>query len=161
MTRTFNRLFLVPCLMAVAACSGWYPPTARPDYAIRVAPTADGHGEATPPTCPSWTTEAVNPFDNQPYPQYGCATAKNLAAMIERPNDVVEGRGLANQRGVTAVGAIRRYDSNQARGLVMPAADTNAIAVTTSAATASALTGDVTAGGTPGGGGATGAAAAP
>ncbi len=158
MNRFLTLAFLTPCLLALAACANWFPPTAQPDYAIRVAPTVDGHGEATPPPCPSWSGAVTNPFDNQPYPQYGCAHARNLAAMIERPNDLVEGRNLANQRGVMAVGAVRRYDNNQPRGLVMPSADTNAIAATTAASPSSGMTGDITAGGSPAAGG---AAAAP
>lgn len=157
--RPLGFALMAPFLLAVAACAEWFPPTPQPDYAIRVAPTVDGRGEATPPPCPAWSEAVTNPFDNQPYPQYGCAHARNLAAMAERPEDLVEGRKLANQRGVLAVGAVRRYDNNQTRGLVMPSADTNSIAATTASSPSSSMTGDITAGGAPGAGGA--AAAAP
>ncbi len=149
MTQGFRFLWMTMGLLALAACADLYPSTTRPDYAIRVAPTKDGNGVALPPACPSWNDHAVNPFDNQPYPQFGCATAKNLAGMAEKPNDLIEGRSLAPQRGVIAVGAVRRYDNNQTRGLIMPSADTSAVAVTTASTPGSNMTGDITAGGNP------------
>jgi len=141
-----RSVFLAFGLLSLAACQDIYSATMRPDYTIRVTPTAEG-SVAVPPECPSWSDETVNPFDNQPLPQYGCATARNLANMVEDPNDLVEGRDLANMRGVTAVGAVRRYDSNQARGLILPSADSSQPAVTTSPSGASSISGDVTGGG--------------
>lgn len=139
------KLLLVS-LTALSACSDLYEPTLYPDYAIRVIPSKQG-SIAVPPECPSWETALANPFDNQPMPQFGCSDAKNLAAMIENPNDLVEGRKLDNARGVLAVGSVRRYDNNQTRGLILSGAETNQAAATTAATGASALTGDVTAGG--------------
>ena len=71
--------------------------------------------------------------------------ARNLALQVERPADLVEGRELGPQRGVTAVGAIRRYDNNQTRGLIDPENGADSVAAATTAVTAqSTLTGDVT-----------------
>ena len=148
-------VFLASGLLALAACD-MYTPTLHPDYAIRVTPTTHEGVKgsvATPPPCPSWNTEMADPFDNQPMPQFGCATARNLASTIENPNDLVEGRTLGKQRGVAAVGAVRRYDNNQTRGLIMPAAETSAAAVTTASTGSSSMTGDIT-GATPSSGGA-------
>ncbi|MGB9152000.1 MAG: CpaD family pilus assembly lipoprotein [Alphaproteobacteria bacterium] len=128
-------------LLAFSACD----PTPRPDYTIRVTPTAQG-SIATPPACPSWASDTKNPFDEQPDPQFGCANARNLALMAENPNDIVEGRDMGNARGVTEVGAIRRYDNNQARGLIWPGQDTSETAKSTSYAPSSNMTGDVTGG---------------
>lgn len=144
--KTASSLLLGFGFLALAACESPYAPTPRPDYTIRVMPTAQGN-VAIPPTCPDWKTASADPFDNQPMPQFGCANARNLAGMVENPNDLIEGRALANARGVTAVGAIRRYDNNQPRGLITPSAEVSQVAATTAPTAASSLTGDVTAGG--------------
>ena len=140
--------------LALTGCGDPYDPTVRPDYTIRVVPTAQGY-KAVEPACVDWAN-AADPFDNQSIPQFGCASQRNLAAMIENPKDLVEGRTLSNARGVTQVGAIRRYDNNQTRGLITPDSESSQIAVSTSAGASSTLTGDVT-----GGASVTPAAAAP
>ncbi len=128
-------------LIALTACS-LYDPTPRPDFTIHVMPTAKGN-EAVPPACPSWTGPGASPFDNQPLPQFGCSTARNLAMMSDEPKDLVEGRPLGPSRGVHDVGAIRRYDNDKTRSIILPAAETNSAAVTSSAS----MSGDVTGGG--------------
>ena len=130
-------------VLALSACGDLYDPTMRPDYVIKVTPTAQG-SVATLPTCPKWTTDNADPYDNQPLPQFGCANARNLAAMVENPKDLVQGRALDNARGVTSVGAVRRYDNNQARGLVWTGTENNQAAATTSSTASSGMTGDVT-----------------
>jgi len=140
----YRPLSLVLGLLALIGCEELYPPTMRPDYTIRVTPTAQG-SVAAAPECPSWNDALANPLDNQPLPQYGCASARNLADMVENPNDLVEGRDLGKSRGVTAVGSIRRYDNNQPRGLIMPVSETSQSATTTAPTGASSMSGDVTA----------------
>jgi pilus assembly protein CpaD len=144
---TSRFVFLASAFLALSACENPFAPTLHPDYAIRVTPTAGG-SVATPPPCPSWNTENANPFDNQPLPQFGCANARNLASMVENPDDLLEGRTLANARGVHAVGEVRRYDNDQTRGLIMPSAEDSNVAITTSSTGSSSMSGDVT-GGTP------------
>jgi len=146
MKRLPVAVLLLGLSSVLAACTSPYEPTLRPDYSIRVIPTKQG-GLAIPPECPSWAEETADPFDNQPLPQFGCASARNLAAMVEKPEDLVIGRKLDNARGVLAVGAVRRYDNNQTRGLVMPGPDNSQVAITTAPTAASEMTGDVTAGG--------------
>jgi len=129
-----------------------YSPTQRPDYSIRVAPDAQGKMTAIAPGCPSWASSTTNPYDNQPLPQHGCATARNLAMMIEKPEDLVHGRPLDDSSGVMAVGAMRRYYNNQTRGLIYPSGTPDTIADTTTAPTGnSSLTGDATGGGSSSG----------
>ncbi len=143
---TFSRaLFLSAGLLALAGCENLYQSTLRPDYTIRVMPTEQG-SVAVPPECPSWNGDMPNPFDNQPLPQFGCTTARNLAAQIENPDDLIEGRTMGKERAVTHVGAIRRHDNNQTRGLILPTAETSQAATTTSSAASSSMTGDVTGG---------------
>lgn len=137
-----NLILAALMTLTLAACDP-YSPTMHPDYAIRVTPTAAG-GVATPPACPSWSSETTDPFDNQPVPQFGCADAQNLSAMVEKPNDLIIARPIGDARGVTTVGAIRRYDNNQPRGLIGTGEESNVTAVTTAPAAASTMTGDVT-----------------
>ncbi len=120
------------------------PPTPKPDYAVRVR-TQNGKSTAIPPQCASWNTDITDPFDNQPLPQFGCATARNLALMIERPEDLVEGRPLGTPDSVTSLGAILRYRNNQSRGLIWTGTDPNSVATTTASTPASSLTGEVAA----------------
>ena len=140
-----SALILALGCFALGGCTNPYPPTPRPDYTIRVTPTANGM-VATPPPCPSWVTEHSNPYENQPLPQFGCATARNLAMMVERPEDLVTGRELGPANGVTAVGSMRRYNSDQTRGLIWTGQDPNAVAVTTSSATSSSISGELATG---------------
>lgn len=139
MMKASQKLSLALLMMATACAD--ISPTMRPDYAIRVVPTAQG-GVALAPACPSYAAETANPFDNQPMPQFGCADARNLAAMVERPNDLVQPQDIGPMRGVAAVGAERRYDNNQTRGLIWTGADTNVVAATSSPAPASQMSGD-------------------
>jgi hypothetical protein len=138
------RAYLAYLLLGLVALAGCGESTPKPDYTIRVMPTDKGM-VAMPPDCPSWVTDVQNPFDNQPMPQFGCATARNLALMTERPEDLVSGRDLGDTRGVPMVGAIRRYDNNQTRGLIWTATDPSQAATTTAPAASSTLTGDAAA----------------
>jgi len=131
-------------LLGLTGCDP-YQPTMRPDYTIAVVPSAQS-SVAIAPTCPSWATQNADPYDNQPLPQFGCASARNLADMVENPDDLVMGRSLAESRGVTHVGAVRRYDNNQTRGLVWTGTEDNQVANTTAPVAASPMTGDVTGG---------------
>jgi len=134
-------------ILALAGCDAIHAPTPRVDYTIGVA--HEGTKTTTiPPACAPWSGDEASPLDGQALPQFGCATARNLASMIETPDDLVEGRDLDNERGVTAVGAMRRYDNNQPRGLILPTTDSSQAAASTAATSSSALTGDITAGGT-------------
>jgi hypothetical protein len=135
---------LLGCVM-LAACTDPYTPTARPDYSIRVVPS--NHGSvAVPPACENWTTSVTDPYDNQPLPQFGCANARNLALMVERPDDLVKGRDLGPANGVTAAGAVYRYDANEPRGLMWTGQDPNQVGNTTAPTPASKITGLVQSG---------------
>lgn len=137
-------LILGISLLSLTACDTIYPPTPKPDYTIKVVKTKNG-SVAVPPACPDWSSATTNPFDNQPLPQFGCANARNLAIMVDRPEDLVHGRPLGDSSGVLAVGAIRRYNNNQTRGLIdTDSSADSAAAITTAPTAASSMTGDVT-----------------
>ncbi len=150
MTKFSTATLSLATLVLVTACVDPYAPTMRPDYTIRVVDTPHG-AVALPPPCPSYANETTDPYDNKPLPQFGCSVARNLAMSVENPEDLVKGRELGPQRGVIAVGAIRRYDNNQTRGLIDPdsSADSS-VATTTSSASASAISGDATGSSTTG-----------
>jgi len=153
-------------VLLLAACSSPYPPTPKPDYTIRVIQTPNGM-VAVPPPCPSWVNDTSNPYDNQPLPQFGCANARNLAMMVERPEDLTQGRPLGPTSGVTSVGSMVRYNNNQTRGLIWTGQEPNQMSATTASTATSAMTGEMTSGssgGSSGGassGGAAASAAAP
>jgi type IV pilus biogenesis protein CpaD/CtpE len=147
MGRSLSLLFISRALLAGCQI---YDPTPTPDYTIRVTPIEDGMA-ALPPTCPSWVTAVTDPYDNQPLPQYGCANARNLALMIDRPKDLLHGRDMGPSSGVTTVGAMRRYNSNQSRGLIDPSSQSDtSVSATTAPTSSSPMTGETAS--TPGGG---------
>lgn len=73
---------------------------------------------ATPPNCPDWRKPANQNFQNSPSSNFGCATATNLALMVEDPADLLRGRPLGPGDAAGLVHGIQRYRSN----LVIPPA---------------------------------------
>ena len=125
--RLFTALITLS-LLGLAACD--MPSTARPDYTIHVIP--DPHGAtAVPPDCVSWRGNEPNSFDNQSLPQFGCATARNLALMVDRPEDLLSGRDLGPADGAMAVNSLQNYHNNMTRELLDPALNSTSKAVTT------------------------------
>lgn len=132
---------LVMASLIMTACTDIYPRTTRPNYAIHVI-DVNGRPQAVPPDCPSWQTDVTNPYDNQPLPQFGCATARNLALMVDHPQDLITSRTLGPANGTVMAGSVYRYTNNQTRGLIWTGADPNAIATTTAPNAASTITGE-------------------
>jgi len=48
---------------------------------------------AVPPDCPDWSENIGRDPQNMPWPNKGCATQRNLAAMVANPEDLVRPRG--------------------------------------------------------------------
>src|ERR1700689_3348682 len=97
----YLNLLLMAGLLGISACA--VSPT--PDYTIRVVPASNGQAaQAIPPTCPHWSDNDLNFFDNQPLPQFGCADARNLAMMVDNPEDLLQGRNPGPANGVTTAG---------------------------------------------------------
>lgn len=146
-------LCLALCSVAVFLLGGceeaWNNPfemSSTPDYRIKLMTRPDGRLEAIPPECPSWRTENNSPWQNDPWPQYGCANARNLAAMVEQPEDLIVGRALDPASGSRAAYSIKRYNEGKTAALIDPNAK----------APAQVFTG-ITPGGETGGGGQGGA----
>lgn len=55
---------------------------------------------ATVPGCPDWSRSMADDFNNHAFSNYGCASNKNLAAMVASPGDLIAG-----QAGSSAVDA--------------------------------------------------------
>lgn len=107
----------------VGGCEALQNPFAysrAPDYRIRLTEDPDGRLQAVPPECPSWRTESNSFLQNEPWPQYGCANARTLAAMIERPEDLLEGRELGPASGTVTAQSIRRYNEGKTTALIDP-----------------------------------------
>jgi pilus assembly protein CpaD len=64
---------------------------------------------AVPPDCPNWSKTPGNDFANTLHSDFGCSTATNLAAMVDRPRDLIEGRELAGAVGDPALAAMHHY----------------------------------------------------
>jgi pilus assembly protein CpaD len=47
---------------------------------------------AVPPDCPDWSENLARDPQNMPSPNMGCATQRNLAAMIDKPEDLIHPR---------------------------------------------------------------------
>lgn len=54
---------------------------------------------ADPPDCPDWSENVGRDPQNMPYPNLGCATQRNLAAMVANPEDLVRPRGETPRPG--------------------------------------------------------------
>ena len=54
---------------------------------------------ALPPECGSWPTNLAADPGNFSYHNMGCATQRNLAAMVANPNDLLEPRGMTQRSG--------------------------------------------------------------
>jgi len=104
----------------------------NPDYRIRVIPSADGRNYTIEkPNCPNWS-DVQNSVDvNQRMPQLGCATARNLAAQIDRPMDLVKPRKLGAPDATISAGSISAYRSGKTKALINPNAEAPTVDMTT------------------------------
>jgi len=54
---------------------------------------------AIPPDCPDWSEDIGRDPQNMPWPDKGCATQRNLAAMVANPKDLLHPRGETPRPG--------------------------------------------------------------
>lgn len=122
-------------LTALAGCQQTMAP--RPDYRIKLMPSADGRTmTAIPPECPSWQDVRNSPNVNQRMPQMGCATARNLAAQVARPMDLVKARKLGSADATVSAGSISAYRAGKTKALIDPNAEAPTADMTTGAGSA-------------------------
>jgi len=119
--RAFPVFLFLAFSMAVCGCvDNPYASAPAPDYRIGLVKERDGKYIAVPPVCPDWRFYNPGPFQNEPWPQYGCAHARNLAAMVERPEDLEKGREISPALGSSAATAMRRYNQEKTKPLIDP-----------------------------------------
>jgi pilus assembly protein CpaD len=91
----------------LGGCTGVIPNPPQ----TNLAQTADGKNQAVVSGCPNWEIPEGASWTNAPSPNFGCATAQNLAAMVVDPTDLVEGK----KPGVTPASRLTLRD-DQWRG---------------------------------------------
>lgn len=123
MNRT-RPLPLSVCSLALLLALGACETGPKPDNRIKLVPSANGRSTmAVPPECLSWHDAATGPLENQAWPQYGCSYARNLAAQVERPEDLIEGRPMGSGDGVLSAASIQNYRAGKTKPLIDAKAD--------------------------------------
>jgi len=119
--RRIASLAFLAIALPLMGCEDLNRNTPAPDQTIKVVPSLDGkHTLAVPPDCPSWRTEGLSPFENQALPQFGCATTRNLAAMVEKPEDLLSGRDPGNANGAVASAGVQLYLQGKTAAFIDP-----------------------------------------
>lgn len=113
-------LALVFTAATLGGCTNPFRVAPAPDTTIKMVTGPDGGLEAVPPPCPSWWTETLGPWQNEPWPQYGCANERNLAAMVDNPEDLAKGRDMSPALGSKAATSMRRYNLEKTMPLIDP-----------------------------------------
>lgn len=117
------RLFpssLLLAALAVAGCNGLLSSEPAADHRIQVV-QSHGKAVAVPPACADWSEkEWGHPWSNDTWPSYGCAQARNLAAQVENPKDLIKGHDLGPADPITSTAAVARYQSGKTTPLIDP-----------------------------------------
>ncbi len=71
---------------------------------------------ARPPQCGTWTTDISNNWDNAPSEHFGCATQRNLGAMVANPRDLIRLPDDLGRDGGRSSDVINKYQRGQATG---------------------------------------------
>lgn len=77
---------------------------------------------AAPRPCAPWVDYPVDNHSNRDSPYLGCSNDVNLLRMVERPQDLDQGRPLGPANGGRQADAVKAYDKDQVR----PFADSSA-----------------------------------
>jgi len=72
----------------------------------------------TLPRCPDMSDDPTSSRSNQPYSNFGCATAANLGLMIARPEDLAKGRNMGAADGEYMVRSIQAYRAGETKALL-------------------------------------------
>ncbi len=104
---------LLPMLAVVllSGCSASAPISPR-DHKIALVPDPDraGHLKALPPQCGEWDEDWLHPFTNGNAANFGCATAHNLALIVQNPADLeYPSEPSSSADAYVAAGALDRY----------------------------------------------------
>ncbi|MDD3288324.1 MAG: CpaD family pilus assembly lipoprotein [Alphaproteobacteria bacterium] len=102
--------------MVLSACAPTQPPV--PDHRIKVVEYSGGAYSVVAPECEQWADYKPDPFSNQVWPQFGCSNARNLAAMIDNPRDLVAGRDMGDADAVNTTRGIDLYRTGKTKELL-------------------------------------------
>lgn len=72
---------------------------------------------ASVPNCPNWSKAPGNDFGNTMHSDFGCATANNLAGMVDDPRDLAGGRTMGPLKGDAALEAMHKYRTGKVAAL--------------------------------------------
>jgi pilus assembly protein CpaD len=75
------------------------------------------HVVASAPNCPNWSKAPGNDFGNTMHSDFGCASASNLAAMVDDPRDLAGGRTMGPGKGDAALQAMHKYRTGKVASL--------------------------------------------
>lgn len=75
------------------------------------------HYVANVPDCPNWSKPVGNDFANTLHSDFGCATATNLAAMVDDPHDLLVGRTMGPVVGDPASAPVHAYRTGKVASL--------------------------------------------
>ena len=70
---------------------------------------------AQPQPCPPWVDYPVDNHSNRNSPYLGCTNDVNLLKMVERPQDLDQGRPLGAGNGGRQADAVKNYDKDQVK----------------------------------------------
>ena len=65
------------------------------------------------PGCPNWSDDPARSFTNELSSNFGCATATNLALMVDDPRDLLRGRDLAPADGAFLANTLGLYQRSE------------------------------------------------
>lgn len=122
--------FSMTCLTALilasslGGCQYGATKAPTPDLRIQLVPSADGREmRAVAPDCIGWQDAANSPNVNQRMPHLGCASARNLAAQVERPMDLVKPKGLGLPDATLSASSVSAYRQGKTKALIDPNAE--------------------------------------
>lgn len=111
------KFSLLSATFLVVALSGCGTPS--PDYRIRVMSSADERTVvAVPPECPNWREYGNTPNENHYGVQFGCASARNLAAQVANKDDLIKGAPLGGSDGTYTAATINNYRAAKTKPLI-------------------------------------------
>ena len=84
-----SLLALLALPLLLGACEDMFKAEPLVDHRIKVV-NNNGQLIAVAPDCVDWEKGWGDPLSNDPWPSYGCAHARNLAAQIANPTDLIE-----------------------------------------------------------------------
>jgi type IV pilus biogenesis protein CpaD/CtpE len=103
----WNRTLRLSILVLAIAALGFGPSACAP---VEGVPESAGVHP-----CPNWANDPVDPYANQGSPYLGCSNDVNLLRMVERPQDLQQGRTLGPASGERQAGAVKAYDTDKVK----------------------------------------------